>query len=365
MTYKPCSWQVKFRGGIRIRNKRKAEHLELAINAAEGPRSSGLEDVHLVPDSVPDLAMQDIDLGTDFLGKYLHYPILINALTGGTEPAKKINRTLASLAHKYGLAMAVGSMTIAIEDSSVQDSFQVVREANPDGVILANCGANITPEQACQAVNLIRADGLQLHFNVPQELAMAEGDRDFRGIVENVGRIIEACPVPVIAKEVGFGLARETAVKLYGAGIRIFDNGGCGGTNFVVIEDQRQGMFAHQLDDWGMSTAASLAEIVSLQLPAQVIASGGIRTAADIAKVIAMGADVAGITGLFIRILQKMGPEELERHLAGLIYQLRAVFLMCGARDCRQIRTKPVLILGNTAEWLLARNIYPADWANR
>jgi isopentenyl-diphosphate delta-isomerase len=194
---------------------------------------------------------------------------------------------------------------------------------------------------------------------------MAEGDRDFRGIIDNVGRIVKACPVPVIAKEVGFGLARETVEKLYAVGIKIFDNGGCGGTNFVVIEDQRQGMFAHQLDDWGIPTAASLAEIISLRLPAQVVASGGMRTAADIAKAIAMGADLAGITGLFVKILLQQGPGELERRLASLIYQLQSVFLMTGARNCQHMRTKPVLILGKTAEWLRARNIDPGCWANQ
>lgn len=354
---------MKSRGGIRIRNKRKAEHLELAITTAEGPRSNGFEDVYLVPDSIPELALQEIDLRTDFLGKTLNYPILVNALTGGTEPAKRINRTLAALAHKYGLAMAVGSMTIAMEEPSVQDSFQVVREVNPEGLILANCGANVSLEQACRAVDLIGADALQLHFNVPQELAMGEGDRDFRGVIDNVARIVAACPVPVIAKEVGFGLARETVEKLYAAGIETFDNGGCGGTNFVAIEDQRQGMFDHQLDEWGIPTAVSLAEIISLRLPIRVVASGGMRTAADIAKAIAMGADLVGITGFFIKSLLLHGPEELERRLASLIYQLQSVFLMSGSRDCQHIRTKPVLILGKTAEWLRARNIDPSYWA--
>jgi isopentenyl-diphosphate delta-isomerase len=212
---------------------------------------------------------------------------------------------------------------------------------------------------------MIQADGLQLHFNIPQELAMREGDRDFRGILENVARIVENCPVPVIAKEVGFGFSREAVEKLYAVGIRLFDNGGSGGTNFLAIEDQRDGQFDRQMDYWGIPTAASLAEIVSLQLPIQIVASGGIRTAHDIAKAIAMGADMVGITGLFLKILINEGPEELVRRIEKLLYQLQSVFLMSGARDWRHLRNKPVLILAKTAEWLRAREIDPKEWSNK
>ena len=316
-------------------------------------------------DSIPNLALQDIDLRADFLNKTLTYPLLINALTGGTEQSKSVNRILAGLAQKYGLAMAVGSVTIAIEDPTLRDSFTVVREMNPDGVILANLGANCRIEQACEAVDMICADGLQLHFNVPQELAMSEGDRDFRGIIDNVSRIVDACPVPVIAKEVGFGFSRETVQKLYAAGIRIFDNGGRGGTNFLAIENQRDGKSANQIDDWGIPTAISLAEIISLQLPIQTVATGGIRSAADVAKAMALGADLAGIAGLFLRIYINEGLEVLEQQVENLLFQLKAVFLMSGARDIEQMQSKPVIILARTAEWLRARNIDPGRWANR
>jgi isopentenyl-diphosphate delta-isomerase len=339
--------------------------LALAVNTPGGPCSSGFEDIYLLNDSVPDLSWQDIDLKTSFLGKSLRYPVLINALTGGTEQGRNINGILARMANKYGLAMAVGSMTIALEKTSALNSFTIVREVNPDGVIIANCGANITSDQAGEIVKMIGADGLQLHFNVPQELAMVEGDRDFRGIINNVGRIVETCPVPVIAKEVGFGFSREAMEKLYAVGIRIFDNGGCGGTNFLVIEDLRNGKFDNQIDEWGIPTAASLAELTSLQLPIQIVASGGIRTAVNAAKAIAMGADMVGITGLFLKVLMQRSEEELDQHIEKLLYQLESVFLMSGAQNCAHIRSKPVLILGKMAEWLRARNIDPTKWSNR
>lgn len=256
-------------------------------------------------------------------------------------------------------------MTIALEKPELIDTFAVVREVNPDGIIIANCGANLKPKLACEAVKMIQADGLQLHFNVPQELAMTEGDRDFRGIIDNVKRIADTCPVPVIAKEVGFGFSRETVRKLFDAGITIFDNAGCGGTNFLAIEDQRKGNFNDELYDWGIPTAVSLAEIMSLRLPIHIVASGGIRNAVEIAKAVAMGAEVAGIIGLFHKVLNSQGPEELDRQVENLCYQLKSVFLMSGARNCGQLRTKPVIILNRTAEWLRARSIDTRIWSNR
>lgn len=258
--------------------------------------------------------------------------------------------------------MAVGSQTIALEEPCLRDSFRVVRDMHPDGVILANVSANSSIENCLAAVEMIAADGLQLHFNVPQELAMNEGDRNFRGILEHISLIAEACPVPVIAKEVGFGFSRESAARLYDCGIRIIDIGGKGGTNFLAIEDQRGGRFNQELSDWGIPTAASLGEILDLQLPVQIIASGGIRLASDIAKAIGMGAELVGISGLFLKILLHEGLEELDRRLSQLLYQTQATFLMAGAAGCQEIRKKPVITMGRTAEWLRIRGIDPGQW---
>lgn len=331
----------------------------------DGPGSSGFEDIMLINDSVPELEMDDIDLGISFLGKRLVYPVLINAITGGTEQAGMINRNLAGLAHKYGIAMAVGSQTIALEDPGLRDSFTVVRDMNPDGLIMANVSANSPVKDALVAVKMISADALQLHFNVPQELAMSEGDRNFKGIIDNVKRIADASPVPIVAKEVGFGFSRDSVVKLYACGVRLFDNGGKGGTNFLAIEDQRNGMFDQHLSDWGLSTAASLGEILALQLPVQIIASGGIRKASDLAKAIALGAEMAGISGLFLKVLLEAGVEELDRRMERFFYQTKAVFLMSGACNCNMIKEKPLIITGQTAEWLRIRGVDIRSWGER
>jgi len=309
--------------------------------------------------------MEEISLNSSLGDKKLQFPLVVNALTGGSKEARNINRDLAIMCRQYGLAMAVGSQTIALEDPGWKDSFTIVRDYNPNGVVIANISGTAEREAARAAVDMIAADALQLHFNVPQELAMPEGDRCFKGILEKVARIVEICPVPVIAKEVGFGFSRESVRQLYQAGVRIFDTGGQGGTNFIAIEDKRGGMFGGELDAWGIPTAVSLAEIAACDLPVSIIASGGIRSAADAAKAFAMGADMVGIAGPLLRILVRGGIEELDRWINDFLYRLKAVFLMSGARNLAAMQGKPLIILGQTAEWLRARGIDPHLWAQR
>lgn len=309
--------------------------------------------------------MDEIDLSCDFLGRKLSFPLIINAITGGTEQSLDINRSLAAIAGKLGLAMAVGSQTIAVKAPDLRDTFQVVREVNPDGVIIANVGAGSSVSIALQAVEMINADALHLHFNVPQELAMPEGDRNFKGIIANVGRIVDTCPVPVIAKEVGFGFSRESVALLFAAGVRIFDCGGQGGSNFIAIENQRGGRFNQELDAWGIPTAVSLAETLSLRLPLSIIASGGMRTASDAAKALAMGAGMVAMAGSLLKVLLQDGALELEIYLQDFLYRLKAVLLMTGSRNIDELRQQQLLILGETAERLRVRAIDPMLWSKR
>lgn len=304
-------------------------------------------------------------MSQQFIGKELRYPLLVNALTGGTDQARRINQALAYISRKHGLAMALGSQTIALEDPGLKETFSIVRDINPGGILMANLAANASLEKVLAAVEMISADAVQLHFNIPQELAMYEGDRNFKGLIENVKDIVNHCPVPVIAKEVGFGFSREAVKRLFDSGIKIFDNGGQGGTNFIVIEDQRDGKFDHELYDWGIPTATSLAEIVSLELPVRIIASGGIRTATDAAKAISMGAEFVGMAGPFLKVLLDGGIEELDKRVSSFLYRLRAVFLMTGSRNIEEMQKQPVIIVKETAEWLRARGIDPHFWSKR
>lgn len=194
---------------------------------------------------------------------------------------------------------------------------------------------------------------------------MREGERQFKGMLDNISHIASASPVPVIAKEVGFGLSQESAAMLFAAGVKILDTGGQGGTNFVVIEDRRQGCFDGELDHWGIPTAASLAEILSLQLPVQVIATGGIRTAVDAAKAIAMGAQLVGMAAPLLKLYFSQGAVALPEYLRQWLYRLKAVFLMTSAADLTSIQEKPLIIKGQTQAWLEARQIDCRLWSRR
>ena len=348
------------------RSTRKIQHIEHSLNLSDGPVSSGLEDLYLLHQAVPEFNLDEVDLTVQFAGKTLAVPLLINALTGGNPQILPINQGLARVARECGIALAVGSQTIALEDPATEDSFRIVREENPDGVILANVGALTSPNWAMKAVEMIRADALQVHLNVAQELAMSEGDREFRGILANLKQLTEQSPVPVMVKEVGFGLSRETAARLAETGIQWLDLGGQGGTNFIAIESQRGNpLFSPSLQAWGIPTAVSLLETVDLKIPLGVVATGGIRTALDAAKVLAIGADLAGMAGPVLRILVQESAESLQLFYQQFLYELRCIYLMMGARNLSELRQKPVVILGKTREWLTERGIDTTRYAQR
>ena len=316
--------------------------------------------------ALPDLDLTEIDTSVDFLSKRLRAPILINAMTGGHPDVKEINRSLARAAARAGIAMAVGSQRAGLEDPSVAGSYQVVREENPDGLILANLGANASSQAVTQALQMIDADALQLHLNVAHELAMPEGDRDFRGVLTNIEAIVRTSPVPVIIKEVGGGLSREVAQLLYHAGVSYLDVGGSGGTNFVHIEHNRTDPVRNPAWDFrGISTAVSLLETLSLSLPMGVIASGGIGDSRQIALALALGAQLVGMAGAFLHVLYQQSEEALHLYIEELIDDLRKTMLTVGARSLADLPHKPVVITGNTAAWLERRGIDINKYARR
>jgi isopentenyl-diphosphate delta-isomerase len=240
-----------------------------------------------------------------------------------------------------------------------------VRKANRNGLILANVAAGADPRMAARAIEMIEANGLQLHLNVPQELAMKEGDRSFKGLLDNIAEIVRLSPVPVIAKEVGFGMSRETAQQLFDAGVRFFDVGGRGGTNFISIEQARSGVLSDEFESWGIPTAASVAELSSLYLPIIVVASGGIRGGLEAAKALALGADLVGVVGQFLKTWADQGVAALEEELREFQYHLKAAMLMTGAQDLAALRKRPLVMVGPTAQWLELRGIDPSVWARR
>ncbi|MEG6616563.1 type 2 isopentenyl-diphosphate Delta-isomerase [Peptococcaceae bacterium 1198_IL3148] len=343
-----------------MRQSRKIDHINFAL-ANVDKQAAGFADVKLLHCSLPELNWHDIDTSCQFLSKKLSAPILINAMTGGHPAVTEINRSLAKAARQAGIAIALGSQRAALEDISVANTFKVVREENPDGVVIANLSAGCSLAEAQRAVEMVQADAIQLHVNVPQELAMPEGDREFKGILANVAEIANQLPVPVIIKEVGFGMSRETVSQIYQTGVRIVDISGSGGTNFIAIEEGRHNDcvtdYAGDISDWGIPTVISIIEAMETDLPLVVVASGGVRSSHDIAKSLALGARVAGISRPLLQTLMDKGEEQLNQHVRQLIIGLRKIMLMCGAANVAELANVPAIITGQTSQWLRVRGI--------
>ncbi|OJG66375.1 isopentenyl-diphosphate delta-isomerase, type 2 [Enterococcus malodoratus] len=300
---------------------------------------------------------EDIDLSTEILGLKLSAPFYINAMTGGSEKTKKINHDLAIVARETNLMMATGSVSAALKDPAVADSYTVVREVNPNGLILGNMGAGRTSDDAKRIVDLLQADGMQIHLNVPQELVMPEGDRDFHEWPENIQTTIQQLPVPVIIKEVGFGMSKETIQQLQSLGVKAVDVSGRGGTSFSQIENaRRKKRELNYLDDWGQSTVISLLEAQEVD-ELTLLASGGIRDAYDIFKALCLGAKAVGISAAILDHLLSNGIDATVEMIEDWKTQLRRLYLMTDKATTADLIHNPIILSGAPKEWCQARGI--------
>jgi isopentenyl-diphosphate Delta-isomerase len=347
------------------RESRKDDHLRLATSLAVDS-NSGFDDIKLLHNPFPEIAYDDTNISTSIGPVPLQVPVLINAMTGGSRASYAINQSLAVVARETGMAMAVGSQRAALHDSSVRDTYTIVRATNPDGVIIANLGADATPKEAIEAVQMLDADLLQLHVNVPQELVMPEGDRNFSGMLRSIERIVQTSPVPVIVKEVGFGMSAETYRKLFDLGVKIVDVGGRGGTNFVAIENKRrQNIAMLDLTDWGQTTIVSLLEACDWYRRMDLIASGGIRNPLDVIKSLACGARAVGMAGWFLRTVQAVGIDGLLEQIQRWFMEIRTIMTMLGCKTIDELCQVPFIITGESAEWCQARGIDTSLYARR
>lgn len=354
-----------------IIENRKREHLELALaEGSQSPRSALWEDVHLVADSVPDIGPADLDLSVDFLGRRLPTPLMISGMTGGHSAALEVNRNLALAATELGLAIGTGSQRAALADPKLVDTYSVVRAHAPDAFVVGNIGMSQLVEQMDgprlgraqidQAVSMVEADALAVHLNAVEELIQPEGDRNMQGLRGGIARAVRWSPVPVIAKETGAGMARETALKLREVGVAALDVGGVGGTSFARIEAMRAGAandttgvrIGRTFADWGVPTALSLLEATRAGLP--LIGTGGVRNGLHAAKAIALGATLVGMGGPFIRAALD-GPEAVIAEGRLVLEELRVAMVLTGVRDIEGLRALRPVLVGKVAQWLSAR----------
>ncbi|RBW70402.1 type 2 isopentenyl-diphosphate Delta-isomerase [Bacillus taeanensis] len=348
-----------------MREKRKHEHIEYALSTGQLD-SHGFEDVKFIHQSVPNTSTQNIDLSTAIGELFLSSPIFINAMTGGGgERTKEINRHWAEIAKHCGLAMAVGSQMAALKDEKQKSTYEVVRKYNPNGLVFANLGSEATVEQAKQAVDMIEANALQIHLNVIQELVMPEGDRNFIGTLQRIENIVEQVSVPIIVKEVGFGMSKEAIEQLVNIGVSIVDIGGFGGTNFSTIENKRRSRMLSYFNDWGIQTTSSIAEAAQTFPFVSVIGSGGVQNGYNAAKAIGLGASAVGISGYFLKVLNEEGPESVIEHVMNIHNDLKMIMTALGKESIALLKKAPLMINGNTYHWLEQRGIKTQVYSNR
>ncbi len=339
------------------RAQRKLEHIKYALELGDGPRSTHFEDIRFLHNCLPEINPADIVLSIEVFGKQLCLPFLIDAITGGTDAVTDVNAKLSQAAGKLGIAMAVGSQYGAVRDGKGYASYEVVRKYNPDGVVLANISALATPPQAREAVKMLNADALEVHLNPAQELFMGEGDKDFKGLLDNLLRIRDEVDVPVIVKETGCGIAAEEYARLKAQGFTHFNCAGVGGTNFPAIEAARYGKeLALDFAEWGLPTAWTLLDgAVTCTQNDVIVASGGVRSASDVAKAFALGADVVGMAGNVLRLAQASGVEAVVAYFEELAAQLTNYLLLLGAKAPKDLRKATVIYSGETANYIANR----------
>ncbi|MGJ0846413.1 type 2 isopentenyl-diphosphate Delta-isomerase [Tissierella praeacuta] len=332
-----------------MREKRKREHVENYLRTTYKGVTL-LENVFLEHNALPDLNFEDIDTKTFFLGKIVDYPIIINAMTGGSDFSWEINRDLSLIAKEFNIPMAVGSQTIALcDDEECKSSFKIVRQTMGDnGTVIANLNAQAAIEDVKKALDMIEADAIQLHLNPAQEVVMLEGDRHFRGILDNIGNIVEKIGKPVIVKEVGFGISKEVATKLYNVGVRNIDISGYGGTNFIEIENIRyNNIDFSDLYSWGIPTALALIKCRELPKELNLIASGGIRDSMDIVKSLVIGGNMVGISGEILSYLLHGGYENARNYLEVTIHKMKILMLLLGKKNIEELRATDYKIMGD------------------
>lgn len=338
---------------------RKDEHLSLATATYQRAHTHHYFDqVRLIHNALPEMAVKDVNHRVQLAASLqLEWPFYLEAMTGGSNQAAKINRTLASLANKHHLAMATGSLSVALKEPATRPSFTVVRQENPAGIVIANLGADASLDKARDAIGILNADALELHLNAAQELVMPEGDRDFHWLA-NIAHLVDELDVPVIVKEVGFGMSRSTIVQLQDAGVKLINVSGRGGTNFAMIEDRRN----HQLDltdlaDWGQSTPEALLEARKSRGRATIVASGGITSPLDVIKAGVLGAQAVGVAGYFLNILIRDGAAALDQALTDWQTEIPRLLTLLGCRNFTELQQTPFVLMGDLYNYAQQRHL--------
>ncbi len=327
---------------------RKEQQIRCCLEKnVESSLTAGFEKYILINQSLPRITLEDVEPCSTFLGKKISAPFIISPITGGTEISKKINENLAKAAQELGVVMSVGSQKLAHEDPSWIPTYQV-RDVAPDIPLLANLGAiylnyGYGLDECKRAVEMIEADALVLYLNPLQKIMQGKSHLDFKNVIEKISKVCKELDVPVIVKEVGFGLSSSAALLLREAGVWALDVAGAGGTSWAKIERfiKEEGNLHHPLrdtfDDWGIPTLDSLVSILEVIKDVPIIASGGVRTGLDMAKAIALGASYVGMA------LPLLAPaiessEAVKEKIQNVLNEFRIAMFCSGKKNLEELQ---------------------------
>jgi isopentenyl-diphosphate delta-isomerase len=330
-------------------SRRKDDHLNIVLDRQVGRNGvgSGLDTLQFEHCALPELDMDSVDLRSTLVGIALRAPLLISSMTGGADRAVAINRHLAEAAQALGIAMGVGSQRVGLRSGNDQGLTRELRRLAPDIPLLGNIGAAQLLERdgldlARRAVDTLEANALIIHLNPLQEAVQAEGDRNWRGVLDAIGQAVDTLGVPVIVKEVGAGLSASVAQALAQVGVRVIDVAGLGGTSWAAVEAERAQRPADRevamaFAQWGIPTATSLVMVRRALPDVTLIASGGIRNGVDAAKAICLGADLVGQAAGVLRDATLSTAAVIE-HFEIVIRQLRIACFCTGSADLAALR---------------------------
>jgi isopentenyl-diphosphate delta-isomerase len=328
-------------------SSRKADHIRINLdNDVQSGLTSGLEKYRFLHRALPELNLNDIDLGVSVFGKKLNAPLLISSMTGGTNQAAQLNQILAQAAQHTGIAMGIGSQRAAIDHPELSSTFQV-RSVAPDILLFANLGAiqlnyGYGVDHCRRAVDMIEADALILHLNSMQEAVQPEGQVNFAGLIDKIELVCRRLSVPVVLKEVGWGFSTEDVVMLASAGVAAIDVAGAGGTSWSQVEmyraaNESQARLAGAFVNWGIPTADAILNVRKASPDMTIFASGGLRNGVDIAKCIALGSSLGGMASPFLKAATQ-SLESTIQLIHDLQNEIRVCMFGCAAKNLASLR---------------------------
>ena len=331
---------------------RKDDHIKYALEHESDYNS--FDDVELIHSSIPKYNLDEIDLSTHFASHDFEFPFFINAITGGSKNAKKINQKLAKVANECNLLFVTGSYSAALKNSD-DDSFNIVKKENPDLQLATNIGIDKNYTAGITAIKALNPLFLQVHVNLMQELIMPEGSRNFNEWENNLKEFVQNIEIPIILKEVGFGMTEDTIKQGVRLGIKTFDISGRGGTSFAFIENMRRKNSLDYLNNWGQTTVSCLLNLKDYTDKVEIIASGGVRNPLDMIKCLVLGAKAVGLSRTILELAVKYDVENIIKIVENWKIECKMIMCALNAKNIKELQNTKYVLYGKTLEFSMQK----------